>query len=319
MIGNDEGGSWSSVDREASGWLTRLRAGNSADQKPFEDWYSADPAHADAYDRVLATWQATSGLVQPSTRTILQRPAWHYGLASLAAVLLLVVGLNVFHRPSGSAAAKSLSAETRIGEVRVVDLSDGSRITLDTQSAIQATFSAAQRQVRLLRGRAHFDVADQPRPFVIDAGSASVQTSGAAADVSFYDGMTRVGVQRGTADVFPSSQNGNALARITAGRVVTFGQGGQLGPALGLPASEGRWVNGMLAFDKADLATVIATANRYSQSHITLADPALGALKVTGTFKADDLPATARMIAAMFGLQCDESDPREFVLSRTNG
>ncbi len=47
---------------------------------------------------------------------------------------------------------------TAKGEVREVMLSDGSRITLDTDSAVKVAFVAARRNLTLQKGRAFFAV-----------------------------------------------------------------------------------------------------------------------------------------------------------------
>ena len=43
----------SRTDREATEWLARLRGSGALDQQAFEDWYSADPAHADGWGDML--------------------------------------------------------------------------------------------------------------------------------------------------------------------------------------------------------------------------------------------------------------------------
>src|SRR3546814_3423601 len=55
---------------------------------------------------------------------------------------------------------------TGTGEMRNVTLSDGSSVTLDTGSAIAVNYGDGRRGVRLLAGRAWFDVAnDESQPF----------------------------------------------------------------------------------------------------------------------------------------------------------
>jgi len=49
------------VRAEAIAWLTRLRSPDGAeDHETFQDWYAADPRHADIYDDVLGTWDRTA-------------------------------------------------------------------------------------------------------------------------------------------------------------------------------------------------------------------------------------------------------------------
>lgn len=302
------------ADREAADWLARLRAGGSRDQQAFEDWYSADPANAAAYDHVLTSWRAMGGLVDPAA-ALPRRGGVLRAIAAIAAVVLICVAVAVARRAWQPVTAQSVAMDTATGELRSIALPDGSRVTLDTQSAIRTDLGAERREVRLLRGRARFEATLEKRPFVIETGTASVSAGGSVLDISFFDGRTQVGVVRGTVDLTPSAQ-GAALVHIAAGKSVSFGQNGAASRALAYPASASRWTEGMLSFENADLATVVASANRYSEVHIVLGDPALASLKFTGTVKARDTIGLARMLAAMFNLRLDASDPRRLVLTR---
>ena len=317
MTGTD-GATLSKIDREAAEWLARLRGGEPGEQRAFENWYSADHAHADAYDRVLASWEATGGLTTFEPGRPALRRHWMLAVAAVAAIVLVCVGLGTGRNVTPRSGSDAVALTTSTGEIRTVALADGSRVTLDTQSAISAEFDASRRQVRLLRGRAHFDVNSEPRPFVIATDAGAISTGGAGVDVSIDGSTTRVGLLSGTAKIRPTSQSAS-LFRLLPGRSVVVGRDGLLEPPTAFSASDTRWTNGMLSFEDAPLSRVIALANRYSATQIVLADPALGTLKFTGTFKARDSLALARMIAAMFGLHCEEADSRRLKLSRPAG
>src|SRR3546814_11678062 len=77
---------------------------------------------------------------------------------------------------------------TGTGEMRNVTLSDGSSVTLDTGSAIAVNYGDGRRGVRLLAGRAWFDVAhDERHPFTVSAADARVRVTGTAFDVGLDD------------------------------------------------------------------------------------------------------------------------------------
>src|SRR3546814_12347546 len=60
-----------------------------------------------------------------------------------------------------------------------VALEDGSRVRLDTNSALVVRYSRKHRDVVLERGRAQFDVAHAPqRPFTVHAGPGTVRAVG---------------------------------------------------------------------------------------------------------------------------------------------
>src|SRR3546814_6073782 len=68
---------------------------------------------------------------------------------------------------------------TAIGQQHDVALEDGSRVRLDTNSALVVRYSRKHRDVVLERGRAQFDVAHAPqRPFTVHAGPGTVRAVG---------------------------------------------------------------------------------------------------------------------------------------------
>ena len=75
-----------------------------------------------------------------------------------------------------------------MGEQRQLELPDGSVIYLNTNSQVQIDYTATTRNILLLQGEAHFDVAKNPgRPFNVYAGGGLVQAVGTAFTVFFKD------------------------------------------------------------------------------------------------------------------------------------
>jgi transmembrane sensor len=71
----------------------------------------------------------------------------------------------------------------------------------------------------------------------------------------------------------------------------------------------------MLEFRNTPLRDAIAEANRYSSRQITISDPSIGELRVTGTFRAGDTAGLARSLAAAFVLRSD-FEPRGSIVLR---
>ncbi len=314
---------------EAAAWLARLRdAPTLDDQQAFETWYAADPAHTDAYDIVLHGWEA-SGKMAAAAQFPAQRPRAGaqsrsgYALATAAALLLVVLtgfGLNrlgLFQR----ATAPSAELASSVGEIRTLTLSDGSRVTLDTDSRLQIAFTTTERTMRLARGRARFDVAhDADRPFIVLAGGGSITAHGTVFDVAIADARVTVALLRGSVEVrqksAPTGANNPVARRMLApGQAVTMMQTEPLAPPQPLRLSEARWVSGMLSFEDARLAEIVAAANRYTTTQINLTDAASRDLRFTGTFKATDAAGLAKMLAATFALRLSQDAKGNFLLA----
>lgn len=298
------------IEQEATAWLARLRAGGRQDLEAFEDWYAADADHADAYDRVLDSWQTMNELSQSPAAPV-GALDWRR-LAALAAIFIVaLLGLGLLTMRHKSEVNAPIALETRAGEIRTVALADGSRMTLDTESLVHATFDAEQRKVELLRGRARFEVAGQSRPFVIETMAGWVTTSGSTLDVGLDGRSASVALLRGNAVVRGGLQ-GAVQFRVSPGQKVMIGKAG----VLPYTVSEQRWPGRMPSFENAPLSEVVEVANRYGSARIELAEPELGSLRFTGTINAADSAGLAHLLAAMFKLKCDERVAHRIILSR---
>ncbi|GAA0308505.1 FecR family protein [Sphingomonas oligophenolica] len=307
-----DSGSDARLDAEAQAWLVRLRAGNPGDQTAFEDWFIADPAHADAYERVLATWDAAGRLGQG-------HPAQRRGRSSrsifmvVALAVLVIAGMAALsYAGLGQTPAEAITLSSRVGEIRTARLGDGTAVTLDTDTVIEATMSARERRVRLVRGRARFAVAPGTgRPLVIVAAPGSVSAADARLDIALIDMSMTVAVLGGYADIHP--EHGAAL-RLDRGQNVAIGADPALAPQP-VSAAATHWPSGMLTFENAPLAQVVREANRYNVTQISLVGGTVQALRFSGTFRPTDPSSLARMLAAAFHLRLTRDAAGTYLLS----
>jgi transmembrane sensor len=75
------------------------------------------------------------------------------------------------------------------------------------------------------------------------------------------------------------------------------------------------WPSGRLDFENTPLAAAVDEANRYGRHKIILSDPRLGALQVSGVFRAADTAGLAQSLAGVFGLQVSTDPNGDYVLS----
>jgi transmembrane sensor len=304
------------VRQEAIAWLARLRAPDGdTDHQAFEDWYAADLRHADIYDDVLRNWESMAVAGETPAAQARQKPsrplssrliAWTAVAAALAAALLLVPGSPVgLSGPSGSDAPVQLASH--VGEIRSMDLPDGSEITLDTESRLTILYTDNERRLRLDSGRARFRVAHgDPRAFLVEAGTTEVIAHGTVFDVDVADSGVAVSLLEGSVEVRPQSvavaSRPSASTILKPGQHLVVAQGHVPQP---LKAEEPRWTSGMLSFEDVELGTVVASANRYSEVKILLADPATERLRFSGTFDPRDPDAFAQSLVSLFHLRMD--------------
>jgi transmembrane sensor len=87
---------------------------------------------------------------------------------------------------------------TKVGEARLIELADGSKVRLNTDSAIDVKLEERNRTIRFLKGEARFDVAHDPkRPFLVTARDGSVQALGTVFNLRQRKDFTEVTVIEG--------------------------------------------------------------------------------------------------------------------------
>jgi transmembrane sensor len=304
----------------------------AVDRAAFERWRAADPRHGEAYARAERAWEHAALLgrtsfgraraLPPSRRRVGAAPALRYTLVAVLLLGICVAGFVVSgERGVSPAPGREIQIAAAIGEIRRVVLNDGSIVTLDTDSLVRVGYSQRARSLRLVRGRARFDVARDPaRRFVVSAGGAEVIAHGTLFDVSLIGPGVKVALLRGAVDVGTTSVGRLQPAR----QVVRLRPGQQLAfvPAVHAPAlrpvraGESGWPSGMLSFSNTRLIDAVTDANRYSRIKIMLADPGIAELRVSGAYRIGDAPGLAASLAASLGLRAAGTSRPEIMISR---
>jgi transmembrane sensor len=227
-------------------------------------------------------------------------------LVCVAGVASLLEGAPL---PSRSVASVASVASTRVGQIRPQRLPDGSVVTLDTDSRIAFTLTAHNRIVRLVHGRARFDVAHNPaRPFVVEAGGQTVTATGTVFDVALYGENLRVTLLRGSVDVAQGLARRReyvAITRLRPGEVMQATHSQPVPRITSSARGEDQWVDGMLSFKATRLSEVLAQTNRYATAKIQLAEPSLADLRVTGAVHPVPVDHLAASLAAAFFLRAE--------------
>jgi transmembrane sensor len=159
-------------------------------------------------------------------------------------------------------AAKTLFV-TGVGETRAIALDDGSRIVLDTDSRLRVVFTAAARDIELLDGRAHFEVAkDVRRPFRVRTKSAEVVAVGTIFDVATLSARTTVTLIDGRVNVLTLSATPQArptVEELAPGQQFGIASDGQLlGTKTVKLESVTAWQRGMVVLDDMPLPEALA-------------------------------------------------------------
>lgn len=221
-----------------------------------------------------------------------------------AAAIVLAIGLSTGTWLLHSGGTRY---QTKVGEQRDVILPDGSKVTLNTDTALAVRYSGTRRYIALERGEAIFAVKhDTSRPFDVAAGGTLTRSLGTEFDVDIRSTKVTVSVLEGAVRVAAANDANGAASGF--GKPADTGGTGLLpvavlakGQALEFHAQDryvfqekadlrriDAWRMRRLEFSDTPLSEAVEEFNRYSTQRITVGTPELGVVRVSGLFRIGD-------------------------------
>lgn len=289
------------VRRAAIAWYARLCSGEASalDQAAWSAWHAADPEHRRAWDK-LERLRATLGSVPPRVGMPVLKAVAAPGRRRVLRGLALTVGVGGatwIAWEQGGAAALLADHRTAPGQRLAVALDDGSRLVLNTRSAVDVRFDAGQRLLRLREGEILVESAAtrgrrDPRPLMVATANGSVQALGTRFTVRLHEDRTIVGVLEQAVRLRPALSDETLVLQAGEQAVLTATRVERI--ATPNPESAA-WLDGHLVVDDAPLGEVVAELARYRAGHLGC-DAAVAQLRVSGAFPLDD---TDRALAAL--------------------
>ena len=312
------------ITEAAAEWAVRLHAGalSEDDQAQLDQWLAADARHAPALRFAEQTWAALGELAlearplahrllpaaaRPAPVTRRRRPLRWVGRA---AVLSLVLAVGWVSGPTLLLQMQS-DYRTGAGEIRTVQLDDGSSVELDASSAISIDYDSNERRISLLAGSAVFDVAPmgeaETRPFVVQSAGGRTRALGTQFVVG-REGSEQawVGVLQHSVAVSLQAPpvQGAAQYTLEEGQSARYSAKNGVQPLPGFDLSAATsWRRGVLIFDRQPLGQVIEQLNRYRPGQILLANPALASRQVSGVFRLELLDSALQTLTRELHVQ----------------
>jgi transmembrane sensor len=306
------------IENRAASWLIRREEADwsEAEQAALDAWLEESMAHKAAYWRLEHHWRKAdklralgAGAVHAfeAAPRVPRRQWWSAIAASLLAIAGIGAAIHAVRHEEPQAIADARFT-TPVGGHRIVPLSDGSRIEMNTATLVRTAMTETRRDVWLDNGEAYFDVAHRDgQPFVVHAGSRTVTVLGTKFSVRRDGAKVTVSVLEGRVRVDDANAQTVPAAIITAGDIAIA-----RGPSTLLAArSEERvesalaWRNGMLNFDQATLAEAAAEFNRYSRKRIEIADREAADIRIGGTFRASGMDDFVALLRDAYGLKVE--------------
>ena len=334
----------------ATEWTLRHDRGLTAtEQDEFSVWLAADARHRtawaearwgwDEFDRLAGLQSSVHAVPDPDlllpghlapARSRPLAPLVRFALPLLAAAVVVLAFILWTKPPAGVADPVRPSAPASIALIEQRELDDGSTLTLNRGAVVTEHFTPGERRMRLERGEAHFTVAkDASRPFIVEAGGVAVRAVGTAFNVRLDPSRVEVLVTEGKVQVDDAVRGGSLLGAIVDGQPPVLGAGKSVSVALAPSAapqvvtvSEAEiaqqlaWQPRLLDFTDAALEDIVAAFNRHNPVHLTLGDDALRAMRLSATFRSDNVEGFVRLMESDFGLRAEWRDEQHIVLHR---
>jgi transmembrane sensor len=242
-------------------------------------------------------------------------PAWHY------------LALN-----TGTQTVVALSDGAPPGDHKLISLSDGSTVDLNTDSHMSAVISARERSVQLESGEAIFQVAsDRNRPFIVKMGHVRIRVLGTRFDVyggeiSPYTGErgTRIVVLDGAIQITRDDTSAQSIIPLTADEQIEIPDDrtkvAQIRSITN--AAAGRliaWQHGDIEFEDRPLKEILTEYARYQPLVVSSNDAEILNQRFTGVFHTNDLRPLRKTLQASCIRATFEDEGQHIVLSRFPG
>lgn len=292
-----------SIDYCAAEWLLRQEQGLTPhEEAKLQQWLAEDPAH-------LKAWQDFGGIsllldqlpgagtdalrrqVRRPKATLWQRCSRFVPQMAMVSCAMVVMVCSLLWFDARQPLYQQTFTTAR-GQLFSKELPDGSTIELDTDSRLQVTLYQNRREAVLLQGQAMFHISKNPeRPFHVLTEAAQITVLGTEFAVRNISGQVSVAVQEGRVRVTPAAKTpvillaGDSLSLSEAGAV-------QKNP----PSAVGSWRSGRISFDNTPLSEALAEFERYTPTGLQLNDPALGRLRISGSFEVEKFQQFTRAL-----------------------
>ncbi|WP_420145738.1 FecR family protein [Sphingobium sp.] len=320
----------SSPQAGAAYWRAAMESDmmNADRHRMFEDWLDAAPENRAAWQKSSAIWALFDEADDPHLRAmhaaaLSARPARRLrpvariaaAVAGLCAIAATVLAIGMKNDVRSAAVATTDQTQTfdhkryatQRGERLNATLPDGSTLTLDTDTVVDVAFSRTTRSVRLVKGQALFEVAKRPDwPFVVGAGDHAVKALGTVFDISYQPSGLKIMLVEGRVAIDTGKS-----ARGRRPEPVLLDAGQSLTSAAHMRPVVARfdvdnallWQKGLIAFEDVALGDAIGQINRYSQKQLSVRDPGVAALHISGIFRTGSAEQFVNNIAEILPVQ----------------
>ncbi|HDR52422.1 MAG TPA: DUF4974 domain-containing protein [Mariniphaga anaerophila] len=216
---------------------------------------------------------------------------YFFRIAAIALVLISL-GFAAFHFLQPPVQTELREYHTK-GEIKEIELSDGTRVWLNSGSYLLAVepFDDDMRQVRLY-GEAYFEVSqDAGRPFVVHSPGLKTEVLGTTFNINSWPNnlLTEVNLYEGSVKLTPEDESIQSVMLSPGQRAQLNQERRELNVSDSDTENQAAWRNGITAFYNDELFHIASALERKFETRILVADEQAGMLKYTAEFSDEPL------------------------------
>ncbi|MDH1010009.1 FecR domain-containing protein [Pseudomonas nicosulfuronedens] len=277
----------------AATWYVQFSAHppRDSERQAWRQWLEADPAHRLAWERVerlQGQWAALPRDV--SLNTLAGVRARRRAVLKTVALLICAGGAGWLATGSRPYQALLVGERTGVGERRQLQLADGTRVDLNTSTALDVAYDERLRQIKLREGEILVETGKDPagRPFIVQTAQGTVRALGTRFSVRCHSKDTRVSVLEHAVEL-RALEAADRPRRLEAGQQARFDEA-WVSPPTPLREGEGAWAKGILTVVDWPLGEFIAELDRYRHGLLRCSDEVAG-LRLSGAYRLDQIDA----------------------------
>jgi transmembrane sensor len=300
------GGTPSKMDNaivmQAAEWLVKLHSGemSDAEREALARWRVQSVEHERAWNAACELSRSLTAIPSKFGMPVLGRQRLDRRRVLKTLTAMIAAG------PAGYAGYRlapwrewSADYRTATGEQREVKLADGSRLLLNTATAVDVVFDQDVRRVILQSGELLIetasDVQTKARPFVVQTEHGLIRALGTRFSVrkDAGAGHTEVAVLEHAVAIQPNAAAQTVV--LEAGKQCRFSRLG-VEPAQKAGADFGAWSRGQVIADRQRLGDFITELARYRPG-VLRCDPQVAGLRISGVFQIDNTDRALSILA----------------------
>ncbi|MDN7143029.1 FecR domain-containing protein [Pseudomonas sp. JQ170] len=302
--------------QQAAEWFARLtgQPDDPALRQAWQQWHGQSDQHRLAWqymERVSQRFAPLHGDVDNAAQTLQtlhhNRMSRRQVIRGLGALSCLAALGWAGWRPGLSQPLLAWQADLRTatGEIAEHVLADGSRLWLNSASALDIDFNDQQRHLRLYTGEVLVSTAADPRPLRLHTRHGSLQPLGTRFSVQLQAGTTRLSVFEGK--VRAHCVDSGREQTVEAGHSLGF-DGQHFTPLQVAQAQRQAWSQGILLAEDIELGQLIETLGQYRHGYLGV-DPQIAGLKVMGAYPLHDTDLALAMLERALPIRIQRTLP----------